>query len=567
MQGARSGRRLVGSVVVAAALVAGATPTAVNSAAASRPAAAGAVVPVPLRWAPCADDQQPPDLPPLECSSTAVPVDYADPRPGSIVLALYRAQLPSSTPRPAKILFVNSGGPGGEASLLTSVAAASYPAAVRRAYDVIGVDPRGVGRSAPVSCTQVDPEADDAAAALVIGGTPNLLVRTQDDRRLAAQAARTLVEGCLRTSGALLPYLSTDRTARDFDLVRARLGKPTAAFVGYSYGTLLFSRYATLFPRRVERLVLDSGIDATTWGLRFFQERALPFEARLGDFAAWAAGYDGRLHLGASAAAVLTTYDAIVADLDEQPLVLDDTLAVGAGDVQNAVTSAMYSSAAWPEAGQVLTDITTLLTGGVPASGARAAVSARLSEVIAATRASAALPVPAPDNQGAALYGVLCHEGDFPRGTRPVLTRHDRLLEQAPRIGALQVLGVLPCTLWPAAATSDAGPTQGIDDVPGATPLIVQAQRDPVTPFRMGLALSRLTGARLLSVTGGDHTHFGLGEACTDAAVGRYLVSGTLPPVGAACVGAPAPVPTSDDGPSPGSRVLQRARDTVRRSA
>ena len=592
--GPRAGAALAATTAVAAVLAAGVVAVAVPAAPAS-----GAVRPMPLRWAQCPAGQVPEELPPLECSSMVVPVDHANPRAGTIVLALYRTQLPAGTARPAKILFVNSGGPGGEASLLTSLAGATYPAAVRRAYDVIGVDPRGVGRSVPVSCTELDPEADlegepadevvgeddEAAAPQLVGGTPNLLLRTQQQRRQAAQAARALVEGCLRRSGPLLPYLTTDRTARDFDLVRARLGQPTAAFVGYSYGTLLFSRYATLFPNRVERLVLDSAVDPGTWGLQFFQERALPFERRLGDFAAWAAGHDEQLRLGGSAQQVLATYDRIIADLDVEPLVLEEDLAIGAGDVQNLVTLAMYGSAAWPEAGLALSDLTTLLDGGTPAApGARASRSVRLAAAVAAARSTSALPQPGPDNQASALYSVLCNEGDFPQGTRPVLTRADRLLEQAPRIGPVQVNGALPCTLWPAAATSEPGPTQGIRNVPGVTPLVVQAQRDPVTTYRMGVALTRLTGSRLLTVTGGDHTHFGIaGERCTDEAVGRYLTSGALPRPGTVCAGAPAPLPLPPDDAAPtaessrGTRpaapqqlrgtALEQARDAVRRAA
>ncbi len=554
--------RTVRSVAVAGvgvALVAAGVGLPAASAQGATPSAAAAATST-LTWDRCpaevpADER----LPRLQCSSVQVPLDHAHPTGGTITLALYRSVLPAGRARPTRVLFVNAGGPGGESSALTSIASVSYPAAVRARYDVIGVDPRGVGRSAPVSCldrTQVTP----------IQPTPNQIVTNQLQRRDIALGVSAFVNSCFRTSGALLPHLNTDQTARDFDVVRARLGAPTAAFVGYSYGTLLFSRYASLFPSRVERLVLDSAVDPRTWGLDFFKARALPFEARLGDFAAWAATHDAELKLGATPAAVLASYDRIVADLTAAPLVAEEG-ALGAGDVQNLVTSAMYSSSTWAEAGMLLSRVKAVLSGDLPAAaGARTAVAS-------AAALRSALPTPALDNQSAALYGVLCNEGRFPTGSRPVFTRVDRLRERAPRIGAIQPLAGLPCSLWPAQAKTDAGPTLGIRDVPGATPLVVQAVKDPVTPYQQGLAMARLVRAGLLTVTGGDHTHFGLGaEPCTDAVVGRYLLSGALPAAGTGCAGAPLPdveEPTTLDGSgapgtTPGTTQRQRALDSAR---
>lgn len=531
--------------------------------------AQGAVAPSSgstLSWAACPATLLPKGAPPLQCSSVQVPVDHTRPASGSIALALYRAALPAGQARPAKVLFVNAGGPGGEASLLTSIASTTYPAAVRARYDVIGVDPRGMGRSAPVSCL-------DPTQITSIAPTPNQIVLNQLQRRDLALSAAGYVSACARTSGPLLPYLNTDQTARDFDDVRASLGVPTAAFVGYSYGTLLFSRYASLFPTHVERLVLDSAVDPTTWGLEFFKQRAITFEARLGDFAAWAAGYDPELHLGATPAAVLTSFDTIVADLTSAPLVAEEA-ALGAGDVQNLVSGAMYSSSTWPDTGSLLSQVQSVLNGDVPAtSGASAAVGS-------AQAMRTALPTPAPDNQSAALFGVLCNEGSFPTGTRPVFTRLDRLRERAPRIGAIELLTALPCSTWPAAARTDAGPTRGIKDVPGPTPLVVQAVKDPVTPYPQGLAMTQLVGAGLLTVTGGDHTHFGLGaEPCTDAVVGRYLLTGAQPARGTVCAGAPLPKVTATPaaggegtgsatpgttGPSERQRVITKAREQLR---
>ncbi|MHA5054414.1 hypothetical protein [Streptomyces sp. SD15] len=54
--------------------------------------------------------------------------------------------------RAARLLLVNPGGPGGSGLPYAVTKRAKLPESVRRAYDIIGFDPRGVGQSAPADC-------------------------------------------------------------------------------------------------------------------------------------------------------------------------------------------------------------------------------------------------------------------------------------------------------------------------------------------------------------------------------------------------------------------------------
>ena len=58
-----------------------------------------------------------------------------------------------------------------------------------------------------------------------------------------------------------LAHMNTPNVARDFDLVRNLTGYPTMSYWGFSYGSILGTMYAQLFPERVGRIVIDGSLD------------------------------------------------------------------------------------------------------------------------------------------------------------------------------------------------------------------------------------------------------------------------------------------------------------------
>ena len=87
---------------------------------------------------------------------------------------------------------------------------------MRARFDIVSFDPRGVGSSAPVVC--LTPAERDREMAL--SPTP----RTVAERAAVIADAKLFARGCERQSGALLPYLTTEATARDLDRLREALG-------------------------------------------------------------------------------------------------------------------------------------------------------------------------------------------------------------------------------------------------------------------------------------------------------------------------------------------------------
>ena len=59
--------------------------------------------------------------------------------------------------------------------------------------------------------------------------------------------------------------MSTGEVARDLDLLRQATGERRLTFVGYSYGTMIASTYANMYPTRVRAIIADGVIDPVAW--------------------------------------------------------------------------------------------------------------------------------------------------------------------------------------------------------------------------------------------------------------------------------------------------------------
>ncbi|RKO89689.1 hypothetical protein BDK51DRAFT_40686 [Blyttiomyces helicus] len=200
-----------------------------------------------LHWDPCGD---------LDCSTFAVPLNHSDPTGRPITLALIRHK---ATAEPyLGALFVNPGGPGGSGIDMVKNAGAKLSLLLGEGrYDVIGFDPRGIGRSTPVTC--FDSAASHAAFAVNVGTFP----RPGDvaDEALHAMRAKVRAELCLKKAGDLLLFTTTTAVARDLDLLREAFGEQLLNFYGYSYGTILGSTYVNMFPEHVGRVIVDAVVD------------------------------------------------------------------------------------------------------------------------------------------------------------------------------------------------------------------------------------------------------------------------------------------------------------------
>ena len=182
-----------------------------------------------------------------ECAKLRVPIDYAKPNGATIEIAVNRQK---ATGTKKGSLVVNPGGPGASGVDYAAAADSIVSSGVRESFDVVGFDPRGVQRSAAITCVG-DAELDD-----LLGADPSPDNAAEQKELLAAD--KSFADACKKNAGPLLGHVSTEEAAKDMDVLRAALGEDKLDYLGKSYGTFLGASYAEQFPKKVGRMVLDA---------------------------------------------------------------------------------------------------------------------------------------------------------------------------------------------------------------------------------------------------------------------------------------------------------------------
>ena len=192
----------------------------------------------------------------LFCAEVEVPMNWDDPQSESITIAT--AYRKADKKDPVGFVLFNPGGPG--ASGYDWVIESSDflgTKVLRENFNIMGFDPRGVGRSSAVSCL-TDEEYDE-----FLYGVTGFELGSDEDLAAGRAAVKEFGQKCLENTGDLLGHVDTISAAKDMDLLRAILGQEKLHYLGYSYGSLLGTVYANLFPDRVGQFVLDGAIDPT----------------------------------------------------------------------------------------------------------------------------------------------------------------------------------------------------------------------------------------------------------------------------------------------------------------
>ena len=175
------------------------------------------------------------------CGSVRRPLDPA--RPDGTAIDVQVAMVPALARHklPDPVFFI-AGGPGQSAIDLAGPLTAQMGRLSNR-RDLVFVDQRGTGRSAPLRC-----EDDDDAL--------RPLAERMDTAAQVTRAVRCAQALARLPHGDLTRYTTTIAMA-DLDAVRSALGAPRINLVGASYGTRAALEYMRLFPHAVRRAVLD----------------------------------------------------------------------------------------------------------------------------------------------------------------------------------------------------------------------------------------------------------------------------------------------------------------------
>ncbi len=279
------------------------------------------------------------------CGQIEVPLSHEDPTGPTLSLFAVRAVSGTQVDRIGS-LVVNPGGPGLSATDAAVQAALTLPDGVLARFDVVGVDPRGVGLSQPVSCIS-DTQKDQLAAA-----DPRVSTPEQQDSTFAL--LDEVAAECVQEYGEGLGAFSTVDSARDLDIIREALGDEQLSYLGYSYGTTLGSTYAELFPDKVRALVLDGAVDPDADRQAVAESQAAGFEAAYDAFSANCTGLVSGCPLGADPRAFLQTLLTQAAATPIPTSRAGDTRQATPGLILAAVRSALYSPGSWPQLAQSL---------------------------------------------------------------------------------------------------------------------------------------------------------------------------------------------------------------------
>jgi pimeloyl-ACP methyl ester carboxylesterase len=485
-------------------------PSAGTSPAARTPPAAGTPR---LHWHRCATEPGR-----VRCASLRVPLDYRHPAGRKITLAL--DEVPATAPSGRLgALLVNPGGPGGSGlTLAVSVVAADLDPAVAARYDIIGFDPRGVGASRPaMNC---DP-------SFYAGARPDDIPATRAAEQVLIGRARTYATDCEKKYGWLLPYMTTQDTARDIDSIRAALGLRKISYFAYSYGTYIGQVYATMFPRRVRRMVLDSTVDPT--GVWYADNIAqdYAFQGRIDAFYSWVAGLDGLYHLGSTPAQVRQAWYQARARLEQHPVRVGNGLRIGPDEYDDTYLIGGYTNSFWPA-----------LAG---------ALAGYLHQGSTAGLAAAYQQQGQQNANGFAVYNAVeCSDVSWPRNWARWDADTRRVYSTAPFLAWDNAWYNAACAFWPVRGPAHPLRIRG-RGLPGI--LMIQGTLDGATPYAGAQRAHRaLPTARMVVVEGGGNHGQSLTSppnTCVNGYLNRYLATGALPGgpglVNATCPALPPP--------------------------
>jgi pimeloyl-ACP methyl ester carboxylesterase len=499
-----------------------------------------------IAWGPCSD--------PLlvkahaQCGYLSVPLSYSDPRGPQIKIAVSRIRHTSDRHDYQGVIVTNPGGPGGSGlnlnTFLVSVLKAEGYRAAAADYDWIGFDPRGVGSSKPaVSCI---PEYLRPDRPSYIPRTPRLVRYWLHQSQRYAQAC----DGVSPLQSALLRNMTTRDVATDIDRIRQALGQQQITYYGFSYGTDLGQVYATLFPTRVRRLIMDSNVNPLrNWYHDVNLDQDSPYNRNVDIWLGWVAKYDKVYHLGTTENAVRKLFYTTEARLVAHPA----GGKVGPDEWVDIFINAAYSQQTWPLLGQAF-------AGWVHTHNAAAA-----KQLISLYQA---VDAPGYDNGLAVYLSVVCTDSHWPLNWRVWSRDSWALYRKAPFAVWWNNWFNAPCIFWPAPSSQQVQ----VNGTRIKSALLIDETLDAATPFEGSLVVRKLfPHSVLIAEPGGtNHADSLFGDRCVDGTIAAYLETGALPPRkphakwDKTCRPLPQPVPSAGhNSQRPSELITLRSRNAL----
>ena len=447
----------------------------------------------------------------FSCGNITVPLDYRSPKGATITIAVIFAPATSGKAK-GSILF-NPGGPGasgvkwikdGYSQLGTS--------RLRKNFNIIGFDPRGVGGSSPVQCLNAK-QTDQ-----LLYGVSGEEFGSEADLAYSVKMLKAFAAACQKNSTKILPSVDTVSAARDLDIIRSVFGDKKLNYLGYSYGSLLGLTYATLFAKKTGHLVIDGVIDPTLTQEQQSVAQLKGFDSQLKAYLADCLKNTKKTACPFSSpkSRALETVKAFMAYLETHNLETDDKARpLTLWGAETGMMMALYSQDYWPYLTQAFDEAFNSSKGNTFLALAdsyndRDEKGKYLSNTLEANAA------------------ISCLDGRSPSDPASMAKQNKRMLKASSTLGRYWSYGALQCSVWPFAAVAQPSSYAATGSAPI---LVVGTTGDPATPYRQAVDVANkvLDNAQLVTYNGNGHTAYGRSNSCVADAVDNYFIDSVVP--------------------------------------
>ncbi len=439
------------------------------------------------------------DVPTAQCLMLAVDG-------GKAALAVIR--IPAEGARIGSLL-INPGGPGASAvDAVAGIGAALSGSPINEHFDLVGFDPRGVGRSTPQVRCRTDAEFDQWRREPMVDYSPAGVAHIE-------ALNRQLVDRCAARMGTdFLATVGTANVARDMDTVRQVLGDDQINYLGFSYGTQIGTAYVQRFGDHVRAMVLDGAIDPSVDPMEKSVRQMAGFQLAFNDYAADCARYVD-CPLGQDPAQWVNRYHQLVNPLVVNPGKTADARGLSYADAITGTINALYTQTFWK-----------YLTSGLLGLQHRTDAGDLL---LLADEYEGRADDGTYRNLQDAFNAVRCVDAPSPTDPAVWVAFDKRIRQVAPFLSYGDFTGYAPrdiCSIWPVPPTSF--PAEATRAAPGKV-VVVSTTHDPATPYQAGVDLARQLGAPLITFEGTQHTAVFNGIECVDSAIVDYFVDQVVP--------------------------------------
>ncbi|KAF8152833.1 alpha/beta hydrolase fold-domain-containing protein [Mycena galopus ATCC 62051] len=466
----------------------------------------------------------------FQCSLLEVPLDYsADAGNASIAVVRYPSTAPKSEYL-GPILF-NPGGPGGSGVSTIVSLGAEFAGFLGSQFDIVGFDPRGVSFSTPrVSFFNTAAERQDWTASDLDFRYPSLNATSEVVSNVWAQFQLIGQLAEQRDPQDFLQYITTDNVARDMLRITQAFGYDKLNYWGVSYGSLLGTTFATLFPQNVGRIVIDGIMDADAWYTGNLTDSMLDTDAALQTFydGCVAAGPDACAFYSPTSAEIASNVASLTESIRAQPFPVMTNISHGMIDFsffRNYMFAQLYSPY----------DSFVGFAQGLAQLTAGNATNVYTENQVADFECDCDAPsTPFTANIYESLIATTCNDGPVVNDTITDLREFWKNEATLSSFADIWGLWRVHCSGW---LVHRPGRFSGPVGANTSNPiLIISNTADPITPIAWGKkANSLFPGSVLLTQDSPGHTSLVAPSLCTHGALAAYFQNGTLPAAGTVC--------------------------------